>query len=141
MNLPKNKFGNYKNYSYLCKWKAIRDMEYNKKNRNHPLFVGEKVYDCEKQYIGTIVSIKGSMVYLEMQGDDEQENRLMFDCEITEYELSWHSHAKNIYQFAKGIVGRDGNPVCYEHMKTADDYPYYSPYLDENLFSIETYTE
>jgi hypothetical protein len=112
-----------------------------KTKRNHPLFIGEKVFDCEKMYIGTVVAINGDKVKLEMMGDDEQENLRMFDCEITEDELAWETSENSVYQFAKGVFGRDGNPVCYEHNETRDNYPFYSPYLDENLFKIETYSE
>ena len=111
---------------------------YDSGKRHHPLTVGEKVYDANVMLVGTIVAIKGQMVYLEMLGNDEQENKKMFDEEITEADCKWKSHAENIYQFADGLVGRDGNPVCYEHMETEDEYPYYSPYLDENLFEFET---
>ena len=40
---------------------------------------------------------------------------------------------------AWGLVdSRNENPICYEHNKTRDNYPYYNPFLDENLFGIET---
>jgi hypothetical protein len=119
-------------------------MGYNKKERKHPLFVGERVFELGQFLIGTIVDIKGSTVYLEMTPYDEQENKKWFDCEITEEEMKWESEEEYVYQFAEGLVGRDGNPVCYEHNPTEtddDDYPYYSPYLNENLYGTEVSTE
>lgn len=118
--------------------------------RHHNLFVGEKVFDLSKGYIGTIKSINDNegggkrdmlVVELEMDGWDEQENLKMFDCEIDENDLKWVSYSFYLYQFADGLVARDGNSVCYEHHKTRDNYPYYSPYLDENLFTFETFTK
>lgn len=117
--------------------------------RNHELFVGERVFDYNKGYIGTIKSINDnngggkrgmSIVELEMSPADERENLLMFDCEINDDDLKWTSYPYALYQFADGLVARDGNPVCYEHTDTRDNYPYFSPYLNENLFSFETFT-
>ena len=62
----------------------------------------------------------------------------MFDEEITDEELIWETEELDeLYQIAWGVYGRDDNLVCYEHIEFEDKYPYYSPYLDENLFEIE----
>ena len=77
--------------------------------RHHNLFVGEKVFDLSKGYIGTIKSINDNegggkrdmlVVELEMDGWDEQENLKMFDCEIDENDLKWVSYSFYLYQFA-----------------------------------------
>ena len=81
-------------------------------------------------------------ILLEMDGWALEENKKMFDSEIAEDECEWvTNHPDMLYQIAKGLVGRDGNIICYEHGETEDNYPYFSPYLDENLFSFEVFTE
>ena len=107
--------------------------------RHHELFVGERVYDTSTECIGTIVSIDGEEIELEMSAEDEAENLKMFNFVATEDEHKWKSKSENIYQFADGLLGRDGKPVCYEHTYTEDNYPYFSPYLYENLYSNEVH--
>jgi hypothetical protein len=116
--------------------------------RKHNLYVGEIVFDVDKMLFGTITKIENGTYTLDMTKrgtikpyfDIEKENREMFDCDLTEDDLVWTcKDAVALYQIAWGIVdSRWGELVCYEHTKTMDDYPYYSPYLDENLFKIET---
>ena len=123
--------------------------------RNHPLTIGEKVFDVNMMYIYHITAIDTdrNIVYLSMTDDDIAENLKMFDCELEESDYTTDSPEIDVYQFAKGIVDRrSGNPVCYEHDTTigvgSEDYvegelyyPYFSPYLDENLFTFETMPE
>lgn len=123
--------------------------------RHHPLTVGEKVYDVNMMYVYHITAIDNELgiVYLSMTDEDIAENLKMFDCELEESDYETDSPEQDVYQFAEGIVDRrGGNPVCYEHNteigKGSDGYvegelyyPYYSPYLDENLFAIETMPE
>ena len=111
--------------------------------RNHELYVGERVFDCNEMLVMHVTAInEDGTVELEMLGDDEQENRLMFDSELEEGDYKWTTDEPDmIYQFAKGLVDREGNPVCYEHNDTRDEYPYYAPYLNENLFSFEVFDE
>ena len=121
--------------------------------RTKPLEVGDLVFDYGVQKWGRITGIhleqcdeeeygcKEMLIYdLEMDDWCEQENKRMFDSEIPDDELKWDTACEeDLYAIAEGLVARDGNPVCYEHQKTEDDYPYFSPYLDENLFSIEVW--
>lgn len=109
--------------------------------RNHDLFVGERVFDCNEMLVMHITAINpDGTVALEMLGDDEQENRLMFDEELADDELAYTTDEPDkIYQFVPNLVDREGNPICYEHQPTEDDYPYYAPYLNENLFEFETF--
>ena len=123
--------------------------------RNHPLTVGEKVYDANMMYIYHITAIDNErgIVHLAMTDDDIAENLKMFDCELEEKDYTTDSDELAVYQFAKGIVDRrSGNPVCFEHDteigRGSEDYvedelyyPYFSPYLDENLFTFETMPE
>ena len=111
--------------------------------RNHELYVGERVFDCNEMLVMHVTAInEDGTVELEMLGDDEQENRLMFDSELEEGDYKWTTDEPHmIYQFAKGLVDREGNPVCYEHNDTRDEYPYYAPYLNENLYSFEVFDE
>lgn len=122
--------------------------------RNHPLFVGEKVFDVNTMYIYHITAInEDGTISLSMTDYDIAENLKMFDCELEESDYETDSDELAVYQFVKGIVDRrSGNPVCYEHDteigKGSEDYvegelyyPYYSPYLEENLFTFETMPE
>lgn len=117
--------------------------------RNHPLFVGEVVFDCDKMYFGVITELTENYAVIDMNGLPkgcevkrgwcEMENRLMFDEEIKEEETKWNcDNLSNLYQIAWGIKDkRTENIVCYEHINMEEDYPYYSPYLNENLFNFE----
>ena len=116
--------------------------------RKNKLYVGEIVFDYDKFLFGVITAINGGEYKLDMTAkgtikpyfDCESENRAEFDCEIADDELQWTSdNADSLYQIAWGIVdSRLGQLVCYEHNHTEDEYPYYSPYLDEKLFKFET---
>lgn len=120
--------------------------------RHHPLTVGEKVFDVNMMYVYHITAIDNELgiVYLSMTDEDIAENLKMFDCESQESDYETDSPEQDVYQFAEGIVDRrTEQPVCYEHNTEigwgAEDeheedelfYPYYSPYLDENLFNLE----
>jgi hypothetical protein len=121
--------------------------------RNHPLTIGEIVFDVRTQFFGVIVELTEEKAVLDMNGKYnpkyvpntipmgwcEAEIIKMFDEEITEGELMWETEELNeLYQIAWGVYDcREGNLVCYEHLEFEDKYPYYSPYLDENLFEFE----
>lgn len=118
--------------------------------RNHDLFIGEVVFDLGRQYFAVIVSLDANKAVLDMNGKMsknqglpngwcEYENRMMFDCEITEDDLVWETdRLDDLYQIAWGTTDlRTGNIVCYEHNDIGEGYPYYSPYLDENLYTFE----
>lgn len=117
--------------------------------RNHDLFNGEVVFDLGKQLFGVIVEISANKAVIDMNGETknnypyrgwcEYENRAMFDCEITEDDLVWETDVlDDLYQVAWGTTDlRTGNIVCYEHNDIGEGYPYYSPYLDENLYTFE----
>lgn len=107
------------------------------------LKIGDIVFDINTGYWGHITADYGNGRYgIQMTDADYKENYLMFDCEIEDEETVWIEDDENVlYLRAPGLYGRDGNAVCYEHMDTEDDYPFYSPYLDENLFSFEVFTK
>lgn len=109
--------------------------------RNHPLTIGEKVFDINTWLIYHITAInENGTIDLAMTDYDIAENLKMYDCEITEEEYEYVENDPSvIFQFAEGIVDRrSGNPVCFEHELY---YPYFSPYLNENLFTFETMPE
>ena len=121
--------------------------------RDHPLQLGEKVYDLNTEYIYHITAINpDGTVGLAMTDADIRENLLMFDCEIIEDEYDYTTDEPDaLYQFVPGLVARDGNDICYEHDTETgwDDekhdkdepyYPYYSPYLNEYLLGYEVFT-
>lgn len=117
--------------------------------RNHPLFVGEVVFDYDMGFFGVIVELNEKSAILDMNGLPkktdvkrgwcELENKLEFDDELTEEETKWTCEDLNsLYQVAWGVTDkRTENVVCYEHVIMEDEYPYFSPYLDENLFTFE----
>ena len=117
--------------------------------RNHNLKVGEVVFDTNVGFYGVIVELTENSAVLDMNGKIkgvnlpngwcETENKMMFDEEIEEKDLRWECDDLNaLYQIAWGIKdSRTENIVCYEHIATEDGYPYYSPYLEENLFNFE----
>lgn len=117
--------------------------------RNHPLFVGEIVFDCDVMFFGVITELTDNSAVIDMNGKVkgdyvvrgwcEMENKLMLDDELTEEDTKWNcDNLSNLYQIAWGIKdSKTENIVCYEHIKMEDDYPYYSPYLNENLYNFE----
>ena len=119
--------------------------------RNHKLTIGEIVFDVNKRVFGVIVELNDNKAVLDMNGKYsdavpknipigwcERENKIMFDEEITDDELVWETEELDeLYQVAWGVTDREGNVVCYEHIEFEDEYPYYSPYLDENQFNFE----
>lgn len=124
--------------AYLCAEKILKDEFTLAVNRHHPLYVGEKVYDDNEGLICEVVEIKGKKVKVSQEKYIE-ENKKMSHIE-REYEedfpMEWESDDDAIYQFVDGVTdAREGNPVCYEH--TSIGYPFYSPYLYENLYAFE----
>jgi len=119
--------------------------------RNHNLRIGEVVFDTDAGFYGVIVELTESSAVLDMNGKIkgvnlpngwcETENKMMFDEEIEEKDLRWECNDLNtLYQVAWGIKdNRTENIVCYEHIEMEDEYPYYSPYLNENLFNFEVF--
>ena len=115
--------------------------------RPHSLKTGEVVFDNNKLLFGVIVDLKDGVAKIDMNGnsDDvpvgwcEYENRLMLDSEIKEDEITWETDDLDaLYQIAWGVKdSRTENIVCYEHNYTRDEYPWFSPYLNENLFNFE----
>ena len=120
--------------------------------RNHELKIGEVVFDDDVKYFGVLVKLENGKATLNMDAlphDTEKlpmgwcyyENKIMFDSEIKDEELIWETeNLDSLYQVAWGIKDyRTDNIVCYEHTEMEDECPYYSPYLEENLFEFETY--
>jgi hypothetical protein len=113
--------------------------------RNHPLKVGEVVFDCDNMLFGIITELTPTKAVLEMNKDFAhnfdclEENTTYFDCEIGEDEQKWETeNLEELYQMAwDRAEWQDRFPVCYEHQPDID-YPFYCPYLDENLYRYET---
>ena len=120
--------------AYLCAKKILNDEFTLAVNRHHPLYVGEKVFDDTEQLICEVIEINGKKVKVSQEKYIE-ENKKMFDLGREDDAMEWEADDDAIYQFADGVTDREGNPVCYEH--TSSDYPFYSPYLYENLYAFE----
>ena len=121
--------------AYLCAEKILKDEFILAVNRHHPLYVGEKVYDNNKGLICEVVEINGKKVKVSRENFVE-ENKKMFGPDCEEDAMEWETEDDAVYQFVNGVTdAREGNPVCYEH--TSIDYPFYSPFLCENLYAFE----
>ena len=122
--------------AYLCAKKILNDEFTLAVNRHHPLYVGEKVFDDTEQLICEVIEINGKKVKVSQEKYIE-ENKKMFDLDSEDDAMEWETDIDDdaIYQFADGVTDREGKPVCYEH--TSIDYPFYSPYLNENLYAFE----
>lgn len=118
--------------------------------RNHPLTIGEVVFDLNKNYFGVITNLENGIATIDMNGKTldglnipcgwcEYENKMMMDCEITEDDLVWTTDDLDaLYQMAWGYRDtRNFDLVCYEHQDFDDEYPFYSPYKEENLYNCE----
>lgn len=106
--------------------------------RNHALKVGEVVFDDWAKLWGRVLSIDGKNIRLG-QRDLNKRNLIEMDCDVEMDLEEWDSKAQYLYQEAKGLVDKEGNAVCYEHI--VEEYPYYSPALEENFFESELFTE
>lgn len=88
--------------------------------RHHPLFVGEKVYDCENALWVRIKELKGIYAVVAPCGK-RKAYQITRGC---------------LYQIAKGFHTCVGShQLCYEHLLS--QYPFYCPEFDENFFYIE----
>ena len=113
------------------------------RRRVKPLAIGDTVFDCEKHLFAVITDIdKFGFVHLD-QNSTLELNQRHFDCDAELDGATWVvCDTDCLYQLVPGRVDRrEGMPICYEHNTTMDNYPYYSPFLDENLFYIETQRE
>ena len=110
--------------------------------RHHELSVGEFVFDVGTMRAGTVTAIhedcNGAFVHILA---DDVWNRKYMDLDTDEDEVEFIAEKLSVYQFAEGKVDHNGYPVCYEHLHTTQDYPFYSPVGDENMFNIEVWDE
>ena len=120
---------------FLCAEKILANSFTLKVNRHHELYVGEKVYDNDAELICEVVKIDGNKVLVSQEKYVEH-NKLHFDLDCGQDPMEWVADAESLYQFADGVTDeREGQEVCYEH--TSMDYPFFSPYLYENLYTFE----
>lgn len=124
----------------LKKSREPRDYDHPERIRVKPLAVGDKVFDRSKHLVAVITQILPNGVVVLSQKDTLKYNRLFFDPIPETNGYAWKVlFPTDIYQFVPDRVdSREKMPVCYEHINTQDNYPYYSPYLNENLFLCET---
>lgn len=117
-----------------------RDFDHPERVRVKPLAVGDTVFYSEKHLVAVITEIRPNGVVILNQKDTLAHNRHHFDPEPETEGYTWAVlDPTEIYQFVPDrLDSRMKMPVCYEHNNTQDNYPYYSPYLDENLFLFET---
>lgn len=103
---------------------------------------GDRVFDCDEMRAGFVMDIrlddKDRLIY-KLRADDTW-NKTYMDLDTEEDKAIWECEFEStIYEFCKDRVdSRYGYPVCYEHLETEAEYPYYCPVLDENLFEFET---
>ena len=113
------------------------------------LHIGEKIYACEPHGdygIGIIVSIdnkKEDYQFKQNELDVSVNLQLLTDYGDCKPDDIITCNNQEIYQIVPNAVDkRMGSPVCYEchRDEMEDDYPYYSPILQENLFNFEIKT-
>lgn len=103
--------------------------------------LNELVFDAKSFRYGRIsgmVENDGTALYELTTANGWNKHYLDLDDD-SEPAIWWVEDETDLYKIADGKEGRDGCPVCIEHNKTQDDYPFYSPTLDENLFSFEVF--
>lgn len=108
--------------------------------RKKALTENERVFDDEKRLYGHIIAIDGNKVKIAMDASDIILNHHFFGFNGKPYSRStiWETETpETLYQEAVNKIGPDGNPVFYEHNEMEYGYCYYSPTMDENLFTME----
>lgn len=84
--------------------------------------IGETYYDCDRYCDVKVV---------EKTADDR------FNVMSKEYG-EYGQKAEALYRYVPDMVdAKVKMPICFEE-NDGIDYPYYSPYLDENLYDFET---
>ena len=95
---------------------------------NHPFTIGERVWDDNTCQWAT-VSMFGC------GSEEEGTNFLVLKNDNGEL---WEALYADVYQIAPGLrTACSGDVVCYEHNETRDEYTYYCPELQENMFGFE----
>ena len=102
--------------------------------------LNELVFDAKSYRYGHISRMveKDRVTLYELTTDEWNKRYLDLDDD-SEPSLWWAENQAHLYKIAEGKEGRDGCPVCIEHVPMEAGYPFYSPTLDENLFSFEVF--
>ena len=115
---------------------------YKRATQERKFVAGELVYDADKDCFG-VVQHESDSDKLSLSSIDNMASicniSLLAGTETSIDEVTgvWDADKDDLYKIAEGLKGRDGNIVCYEHLPELTEYPYYSPFLDENLYGFE----
>lgn len=115
---------------------------YKRATQERKFVAGELVYDADKVCFG-VVQHETDSGKLSLSSIDNMATicniSLLAETGTSIEEVTgvWDADKDNLYKIAEGVKGRDGNIVCYEHRPELTEYPYFSPFLYENLYSFE----
>lgn len=114
---------------------------YKRATQKRKFEVGEIVFDNINLLFGEVVSIGDKLTLVNDNMAGVLNIHLLADTDETHpVGERWECDAENAYKMVEGKVdNRAGNPICYEHSYEGElvDYPYFSPFLDENLYEFE----
>lgn len=100
----------------------------------HTLKLAERVYDIDRNEWALIEAFpNGESTFVVTNKNRTVKVRLF---PFSGKGKSYLTQVENCYQIAKGKTFQ-GETVCYEHLPTRNNYPYYCPSFEENLFEIE----
>ena len=100
--------------------------------------IGEIVFNCtsceEDNFdFGKILLINGK----EEDGLVDEDTIVTLAMKHNDYAGENEVYGNNCYKLCKKWTKLTGEPVCFEHIKMEDMYPFYIPRADENYFRIE----
>lgn len=113
---------------------------YNRATVKRNFVVGELAFDGKKHLFGEVIETTDDKVVLGNIGMAFINNiHLLHDTEDDcNPNAKWECEIADTYKVAISCWDtRQHEPVCYEHSPELTEYPYYSPFLDENLYGFE----
>jgi hypothetical protein len=105
--------------------------------RHHELKIGEIVFDYEKRLWGRLLEINGKTAKVG-QRDLLKRNIVEIDTDAEKDSEEWTTGVSNLYQQVEDKTDEYGWNICWEHL--TDEYSYYSPSKDENLYECEVFS-
>lgn len=108
--------------------------------------VNEIVFDDDERVNRKIVEIIKNGVRLNEVEVDNCDDETFFNTTIVDDDFSQDMDmrgkcdlkvfARDMYKYSKTLT-YNGYPVCYEHLSTPTNFPFYCPATQENLYTIE----
>lgn len=113
---------------------------YKRATEKRTFVVAELVFDGKKQLFGEVFEVAENKLVIANVGMGFINNIHLLhgteeDCVM---DKKWECEIADAYKIAVGMQDtREHDVVCYEHTPALVEYPYYSPFLDENLYNFE----